>query len=653
MKKKSNIKQIIVHYVTCISISLGVILTVILIITSLASTTSVLLDNLEIVARVSSQNISSNLHLLADRMDNLSQEEILANPTVADKTKQQLLDEKKKRIEFVWLAAYDLNGSKLYGDSLAPVSIGDDKVFEYLIRTDNITIGEPFYENEIWQLVIGVPLRNEGETYAYLMGSYKYDLLNDVLSNINIGARGMAFIVNEDGTIIADKDMSNMENHDNIYDIYGSTKNSKVFDAMLNFQTNSDSVFLGWKQHYIAYSPVAGTNWTFFIAAPGMDFMQILFVSIILSVVFIALLQVLVRKLIVKVADKISGSLSLATDRLSLLSSGNLKDEVVLADGNTEAEVLTSALAETISSLGQYIDDITTYLGFLSDGDYSQEVNDTFRGDFIAISDALSSITASLNDTMHHINQASLAVNANSSETSAYAGKLYDGYKEQTEALDRLRNSVRVITTKTDQIDENAKHVKQSADVAELRVEEGRKQMDDMLSTMNSIYQNMQEIITISHLIEDISSETSLLALNASIEAARAGEAGKGFAIVAQQIGVLSEQTANALSKTGEIIDQANISIEQGMKTVKDTAESFQNVKNATSEFSIISDNMIHITTQQKEAIDMVINEVRTVVDIADTNQNLARETDDIAARSLQQAEELKQIVSAVKLREV
>lgn len=653
MKKKSNIKQIIVHYVTCISISLGVILTVILIITSLASTTSVLLDNLEIVARVSSQNISSNLHLLADRMDNLSQEEILANPTVADKTKQQLLDEKKKRIEFVWLAAYDLNGSKLYGDSLAPVSIGDDKVFEYLIRTDNITIGEPFYENEIWQLVIGVPLRNEGETYAYLMGSYKYDLLNDVLSNINIGARGMAFIVNEDGTIIADKDMSNMENHDNIYDIYGSTKNSKVFDAMLNFQTNSDSVFLGWKQHYIAYSPVAGTNWTFFIAAPGMDFMQILFVSIILSVVFIALLQVLVRKLIVKVADKISGSLSLATDRLSLLSSGNLKDEVVLADGNTEAEVLTSALAETISSLGQYIDDITTYLGFLSDGDYSQEVNDTFRGDFIAISDALSSITASLNDTMHHINQASLAVNANSSETSAYAGKLYDGYKEQTEALDRLKNSVRVITTKTDQIDENAKHVKQSADVAELRVEEGRKQMDDMLSTMNSIYQNMQEIITISHLIEDISSETSLLALNASIEAARAGEAGKGFAIVAQQIGVLSEQTANALSKTGEIIDQANISIEQGMKTVKDTAESFQNVKNATSEFSIISDNMIHITTQQKEAIDMVINEVRTVVDIADTNQNLARETDDIAARSLQQAEELKQIVSAVKLREV
>lgn len=653
MKKKSNIKQIIVHYVTGISIALGAILTVILIITSLASTTSVLTDNLTIVARVSSQNISSNLHLLADRMDNLAQETVLSDPSVNDQTKQQLLDDRKKRIEFVWLAAYDLSGNKLYGDNIAPDSIAEDKVFTYLTKTENTTIGEPFYENEIWQLAIGVPLQSEGETYAYLVGSYKYDLLNDVLSNINIGAGGMAYIVNEDGTIIADKDMDNMMQHNNIYDLYASSKNNRVFDAMLNFQTNSDSVFLGMRQHYIAYSPVAGTNWTFFIAAPGLDFMKILFASIILSVVLTVLLIVLVRKLIERVADKISGSLALATDRLSLLSSGNLKDEVVLAEGNTEAEILTSALAETISSLGQYIDDITTYLGCLSDGDYSQEVNDAFRGDFIAISDALSSITASLNETMHHINQASLAVNTNSSETSAYARRLYDGYKEQTEALNRLNDSIGVITLKTDQIDENAKHVKQSADVAEMRVEEGKKQMDDMLSTMNSIYRNMQEIITISHLIEDISSETSLLALNASIEAARAGEAGRGFAVVAQQIGVLSEQTANALSKTGEIIDQANISIEQGMKTVKETAESFSNVKQATAEFSTISDNMIHITAQQKEAISMVIDEVHTVVDIADTNQDLAKETDDIAARSLQQAEELKQIVSAVKLREV
>ena len=61
---------------------------------------------------------------------------------------------------------------------------------------------------------------------------------------------------------------------------------------------------------------------------------------------------------------------------------------------------------------------------------------------------------------------------------------------------------------------------------------------------------------------------------------------------------------------------------------------------------------MARITVEQKEAIVMVSDEVGTVLAIADTNQSLAKETDENASLSLKQAEELKQIVSAVKLKE-
>lgn len=475
MREKKSIKQIIVFYVTSISVTLGIVLILLMVIMGLLSTSSVLRDSLQVTARTAAQNFSSNLHMLADRIDNIAQENVLADQMASDNDKQLLLDNQKLRIEFVWIAVYGLSGDKMYGDDTAPSSIDGTEYFQYLSGTDNIVIGKPEYNNNIWQLSVGIPVKDqEGNSYAYLVGSYKYDLLNDVLSNINIGAGGLVYIVDNEGNIIADKNISDMGKNENLYKIYKSNKNKKIFDSMLDFQTDANSVLLGFKQHYIAYSPIAGTNWTLMIAAPGNDFMKILWGSVLTSIVVIIVLQFVTRGLVVKIADKISGSLSIATERLVSLSTGNLKDKVVLADNNVEAEVLTTALSKTVKCLAGYIDDITEYLGQLSAGDYSGKVKDNFDGDFIAIKDALSYITASLNETMLHINKASLAVSSNSSETSGYARRLYDGSIEQTAALERLDGKITVITQKIDEINNNARRVKKSADIAEQRVEEGK-----------------------------------------------------------------------------------------------------------------------------------------------------------------------------------
>ncbi len=73
VSKTRNIKQIIVYYVTMLSVLLGVVLILLMVVTSLTSTSSVLKDSLQVTARISAQNLSSNLHLLADRMDSLAQ----------------------------------------------------------------------------------------------------------------------------------------------------------------------------------------------------------------------------------------------------------------------------------------------------------------------------------------------------------------------------------------------------------------------------------------------------------------------------------------------------------------------------------------------------------------------------------------------------
>ena len=77
--------------------------------------------------------------------------------------------------------------------------------------------------------------------------------------------------------------------------IKSKQKIKKIFDSMLDFQTDANSVLLGFKQHYIAYSPIAGTNWTLMIAAPGNDFMKILWGSVLTSIVVIIVLQFVTR----------------------------------------------------------------------------------------------------------------------------------------------------------------------------------------------------------------------------------------------------------------------------------------------------------------------------------------------------------------------
>lgn len=652
MQKKKSMKDIIVFYVTWLTVILGVALTIIVMTTSILSTISVLKDNLQMAAKTSSQNISSNLHLLADRLDSLAQEEALTNPQTDKNEKQEIIDTRKERIEFTWIAGYDALGNKIFGDELAPDSVADTAYFENLVLTNNITIGEPQYRDDKWEISLGTALSNGDEVYAYLIGTYNYGILNDVLSNISIGKSGFACILNEEGVIIADKNLQNMERRNNIYDLYTSKSNHNAFDTALAFQTGAQSVMLKGRQHYIAYSPIAGTNWTLVILAPGTDFMQITCLSILFCVAIILALQFVSRKLVVTIADKITVPISNAAERLATLSAGDLQTEVILSDASKEADVLTSALTKTVDSLAKYIEEIRSYLGLLSRGDYSEEVAENFDGDFIAIKEALSTISLSLNETMHKISDASVAVSNDSSETSEHAKRLYDGSREQTEALARLSKRIDEISEDINAIDANAHRVKQSADTAGEKVEQGKTQMDSMLSTMNSIHSDMQKIVTISNLIEEISSQTSLLALNASIEAARAGESGKGFAIVAQQISILSEQTADALKQTGEIINQVKQSIANGLKTANTTGESFENVRLATEEFGEISDEMTDIVVEQKEKILTVTEEVKRILQIADVNQGLAEKTDEIAEHSLKQAENLENIVSAVKLRE-
>lgn len=651
MLRLHTLKQKIIFYVMTVSVLVAILIITVMSIGSVLSTNHVQLENMQITARIASQNISSNLHLLTERMYQLSSDKNFTDPNVNITERKAHIDKIKQQIEFVWLSVYDASGQKIYGDAKAPASITETDYFAKLTQTGNIVIGEPYCEKELLQLCVGIPLKSGDTVTGYLIGSYKYDLLNDVLSMLILGDSGSACILNESGTIIGDRNTQNIIDRPNIYDLYSSGKNEKIFDKLLAHQTGSARVRLNTGSNFAGYAPIPGTNWMLLIYAPVSDFMSSVVLSILLSALLSLLFLLIAAAGIIPISQKISVSLSTATKRLQKLADGNLTEAVILSDNQDETDILTKALSKTIESLNHYIQDIQSCLGSLAEGDYTLAIPDTFDGDFASIRNSLCHITDSLNNTMLQMKLSAVEVNKNSVEVSDYADKLHDGSLKQAELLAHLNESMALITSSIEETKESALRIQTSSQNANDKTTLGDSYMQSMLHTMEDIHSAVDEISQISHLIEDISNQTNLLSLNASIEAARAGEAGRGFAIVASEIGQLSGQTQSALSQTADIIARAADTIQKALVTADRTACAFREIQEVTLQYTEISRNLSETVNHQTTAVEEVSIQLSALEAIADDNRKLAGETDKIASGSLAQSEALKDYVAKVKMK--
>ncbi len=307
------------------------------------------------------------------------------------------------------------------------------------------------------------------------------------------------------------------------------------------------------------------------------------------------------------------------------IANGDINaDFGMVKETNDEIGLIIEKMKELTQSLGNIVGKIRNSSDTMSSNSY--ELNDTSSQTLAANNE--------ISKAVEDVAEGSTGMAASISKINENLLEMSNETKDINESVNEIRNQTVAVQDSSKIMNDKIKSMQNSSQ----KMDEGISAISKRIETVNTTVDKVSNIVSV---IEEISSETNLLSLNASIEAARAGDAGKGFAVVAQEIRVLSDNTNTELENIKQIIsslvEECRYCVQASGTIVEDNAKQKEEIKAVLDEFGSL-DEQIQKTAEKADEIEELVT---AMIELNDDITKSSNSLTDVSAANAAATEEM------------
>jgi len=433
-----------------------------------------------------------------------------------------------------------------------------------------IAFSEPYVDSETGDVIITLSMTvfsGEGTDLGVVADDVAVNVLKDIINGTRSFTGQEMYIINPDGLFITHEDINAVMEKDLFKELSLEKYRSSVLGSPEFFKID--------RNIFIYSSAIPHTGWILVSTIPSsVIFGEINTLILRLVILSLAMLAVVVFILIFFVAGKISSPIKAIHSALEKVKDGDL---TVKVDVKSEDEIgeLSGYFNMTMDNIRNLI------LAIKGEATNLRKVGGDLASHMEETAGAVHHITANIETIKEKVTSQSASVSqtgATMESVTVNIDKLDKNVEAQTDSVSRSSSAIEEmianIESVTQTLGRNAESVKELIKVSDI----GRNSLQKVTQDIQEIEKESAGLLEINAVMENISSQTNLLSMNAAIEAAHAGEAGKGFAVVAGEIRKLAESSSQQSKTISEVLRKIKNSIDVITGSTNTAMEEFQAV---------------------------------------------------------------------------